>query len=47
MDNNPNEWAIAFHGFQDCSFVLPKIRNEGLRPGGRQAYVSEEDIGRN
>jgi hypothetical protein len=31
MDENKNEWAVAFHGFRDCSFVLPKIINEGLR----------------
>jgi hypothetical protein len=31
MDGNKNEWAVAFHGFENCNFVLPKIRNEGLR----------------
>jgi hypothetical protein len=31
MDRREKEWAVAFHGFKGCSYVLPKILNEGLR----------------
>jgi hypothetical protein len=44
MDGNKNEWAVAFHGFGKTAEVLPKIINEQLRVGPRQAY--ERDIGK-
>jgi hypothetical protein len=26
-----DEWTVAFHGFKNPEYVLPKILNEGLR----------------
>lgn len=35
MNGNQNEWAVAFHGFRNPEYVIPKIIIEGLRPGSR------------
>jgi hypothetical protein len=33
MNGNPNEWAVAFHGFGKTAEVLPKIIKEQFREG--------------
>lgn len=38
MDCNPNEWAVAFHGFKMPDYVLPKVVNEGLRIGPNNGF---------
>ena len=37
-NGNPEEWAVAYHGFGLPHFALPKILNEGMRQGMRGKF---------